>query len=90
MQIYTGLDLSRNRLDWHACRVDGSLVGSGAVPPDRDGFAQLVHRLGDADVLAVVEVMNGAMSLGRHTRYTMAISTIASSAPRPAVSDGVA
>jgi len=60
MQIYTGLDLSRKRLDWHACRADGTLVGAGAVPPDPDGLAQLVHRLGGGDVLAVVESMNGA------------------------------
>ena len=60
MQIYTGLDLSRNRLDWHAVAVDGTLVDAGAVPPDPDGLAQLVRRLGDADVLAVLEVMNGA------------------------------
>ena len=24
MQIYTGLDLSRKRVDWHACRADGT------------------------------------------------------------------
>ncbi len=60
MRIYTGLDLSRKRLDWHACTVDGSPVEVGAVPPDPDGLARLVHRLGDAEVLAVVEVMNGA------------------------------
>lgn len=60
MQIYTGLDLSRKRRDWHACRADGTLVGAGAVPPDPDGLAQLVHRLGNANVLAVVESMNGA------------------------------
>jgi hypothetical protein len=39
MQIYTGLDLSRKRFDWHACRADGMLVGVGAVPPDPDGLA---------------------------------------------------
>jgi transposase len=60
MQIYTGLDLSRTRLDWYACVGDGQLVDRGAVPPDPDGLAQLVRRLGDTDVLAVVEVMNGA------------------------------
>ena len=60
MQIYTGLDLSRNRLDWHACLGDGTLVEAGAVPPDPDGLAQLVRRLGDTSVLAVLEVMNGA------------------------------
>src|SRR6266542_3930564 len=60
MRVYTGLDLSRKRLDWHACRVDGTLVDAGAVPPDLDGLAQLVHRLGDGEVVAVVETMNGA------------------------------
>jgi hypothetical protein len=60
MQIYTGLDLSRNRLDWHALAAEGTLLDAGAVPPDPDGLAQLVRRLGDADVLAVLEVMNGA------------------------------
>ncbi len=60
MSIYTGLDLSRKRLDWHACAGDGALVDAGAVPPDSDGLARLVHRLGGTDVLAVVEVMNGA------------------------------
>jgi transposase len=60
MRVYTGLDLSRKRLDWCACRVDGTTVGAGAVPPGLDGLAQLVHRLGDGDVLAVVETMNGA------------------------------
>jgi hypothetical protein len=62
MQIYTGLDLSRNRLDWHALSVDGRLVDAGAVPPDVDGLAQLVSRLGDVRVLAVIEVMNGDAS----------------------------
>jgi len=60
MRVYTGLDLSRKRLDWHCCRVDGTPVDAGAVPPDLDGLARLVHRLGDGDVLAVVETMNGA------------------------------
>jgi hypothetical protein len=50
MRIYTGLDLSRTRLDWHACAVDGTPVDVGAVPPDPDGFARLVHRLVDAEV----------------------------------------
>jgi hypothetical protein len=54
MRVYTGLDLSRKRLDWYACRGDGTLVDAGAVPPDLDGFAQLVHRLSDAEVVAVV------------------------------------
>jgi hypothetical protein len=41
MRVYTGLDLSRKRLDWHACRVEGTLVDAGAVPPDLDGLARL-------------------------------------------------
>src|SRR5262249_45105069 len=60
MRLYTGLDLSRKRLDWCCCRVDGTVVDAGAVPPDLDGFGRLVHRLGDAGVVAVVEPMNGA------------------------------
>jgi hypothetical protein len=60
MCVYTGLDLSRKRLDWYCCRVDGALVDAGAVPPDRDGLARLARRLGDAEVVAVVETMHGA------------------------------
>src|SRR5438876_7721021 len=60
MSVYTGLDLSRKRLDWYCCRVDGTRVHAGAVPPDLDGLAGLAHRLGDADVVAVIESMNGA------------------------------
>lgn len=63
MCVYIGLDLSRKRLDWLACRADGTLVDAGAVPPDLDGLARLVRRLGDADVLAVLEAMNGARFL---------------------------
>jgi transposase len=59
--LYVGLDLSRKRLDFHACRADGELVAVGAAPPDVDGLRQLVRRLGDAgDVLAAIESMNGA------------------------------
>jgi transposase len=60
MRVYTGLDLSRKRLDWYCCSVDGTRVDAGAVAPDLDGLAQLVHRLGEGDVFAVVETMNGA------------------------------
>jgi transposase len=58
--LYVGLDLSRKRLDFDARVGDGELVERGAVPPDADGLAKLVRRLGDADVLAVIESMNGA------------------------------
>src|SRR2546422_3466154 len=58
--LYVGLDLSRKRLDWQALDREGERVAIGACPPDRDGLAKLVQRLGDAPVLAVIESMNGA------------------------------
>jgi transposase len=58
--LYAGLDLSRKRLDYHACRSDGSIVAVDAVPPDADGLGVLVRRLGDAEVVGVIESMNGA------------------------------
>jgi transposase len=58
--LYVGLDLSRKRVDFDARLADGELHERGAVPPDVDGLAGLARRLGDADVLAVIESMNGA------------------------------
>jgi transposase len=58
--LYVGLDLSRKRLDFDARLAGGELLERGAVPPDADGLAGLVRRLGDAEVLAVIESMNGA------------------------------
>src|SRR5712691_8658775 len=58
--LYVGLDLSRKRLDFDARFAGGELVERGAVAPDADGLAGLVRRLGDAEVLAVIESMNGA------------------------------
>ena len=58
--LYVGLDLSRKRVDFDARLADGELHERGAVPPDVDGLAGLTQRLGDADVLAVIESMNGA------------------------------
>jgi transposase len=60
--LYVGLDLSRNRLDFHALREGGELVERGAVPADREGLARLVYLLGghDLQVAAVIESMNGA------------------------------
>ena len=58
--MFVGLDLSRKRLDWLALGGEGERIAIGAVPPDRDGLAQLVQRLGDAPVLAVIESMSGA------------------------------
>jgi transposase len=58
--LYVGLDLSRKSLDFDARLAGGELFERGAVPPDADGLASLVRRLGAADVLAVIESMNGA------------------------------
>ena len=58
--LYVGLDLSRKRLDWQALDAAGERVAIGISPPDRDGLAQLARRLGDAEVLAVIESMTGA------------------------------
>jgi hypothetical protein len=58
--LYVGLDLSRKRLDWQALLPDGERAALGAVPPDRDGLSKLARRLGDAEVVAVIESMSGA------------------------------
>jgi transposase len=68
--LYVGLDLSRKRLDFDAHRSSGELFERGAVPPDADGLDGLVRRLGDADVLAVIESMNGARFV--HDRLELA------------------
>ena len=60
--LYVGLDLSRKHLDFDALLPDGQRFARGAVPPDADGLAGLVRRLGDANesVLATIESMSGA------------------------------
>jgi transposase len=58
MEVYVGLDLSRKRLDWQAVDRGRDPVDAGAVPPDRDGLARLVHRVPRA--VGVIESMNGA------------------------------
>jgi transposase len=58
--LYVGLDLSRKRLDWLALEPGGERAGVGAVPPDRDGLAGLARRVGDLEVVAVIESMSGA------------------------------
>src|SRR5713226_7954093 len=68
--LYVGLDLSRKRLDWQALDREGERVAIGAVPPDRDGLAKPVQRLGDAPVLAVIESMSGARFV--HDRLELA------------------
>jgi transposase len=78
--LYVGMDLSRKRLDFDVRLAGGELVERGAVPPDADGLASLVRRLGDSDVLAVIESMNGARfvhdrleRLGRDVRIADAV-----------------
>src|SRR6266545_2378647 len=68
--LYVGLDLSRKRLDFDARLASGELFERGALPPDADGLAALVRRLGDAEVLAVIESMNGARFV--HDRLELA------------------
>jgi transposase len=60
--LYAGLDLSRKRINFDARRAGGEPVDRGACPPDADGLRGLADRLlrHDAEVLAVVESMNGA------------------------------
>jgi hypothetical protein len=53
--LYVGLDLSRKRLDFDARLSSGELFERGAVPLDADGLAGLVRRLGETEVLAVIE-----------------------------------
>lgn len=68
--LYVGLDLSRKRIDFDARLADGALFERGAVPPDADGLAGLVGRLGDGPVTAVIESMNGARFV--HDRLELA------------------
>src|SRR5881398_1141664 len=68
--LYVGLDLSRKRLDFDARLAGGELFERGAVPPDADGLAGLVRRLGETEVLAVIESMNGARFV--HDRLELA------------------
>ena len=60
--LYAGLDLSRQRLDVHLLREDGSTALALAVAPDADalrGLARLVAGEGEP-VLATLEGMTGA------------------------------
>src|SRR6059036_2687285 len=68
--LYVGMDLSRKRLDFDARLSSGELFERGAVPPEADGLAGLVRRLGDAEAFAVIESMNGARFV--HDRLELA------------------
>ncbi len=59
--VYTGLDLSRRRLDVRVLDADGATLVETAAPPDRDGLEHLVERLRPlGPIRAAIESMNGA------------------------------
>src|SRR5437867_2474809 len=60
--LYAGLDLSRQRLDVHLLREDGTTALALAVSPDADALRGLARRVaGEGEqVRATVESMNGA------------------------------
>ena len=60
--LYAGMDLSRQRLDVHVLREDGSTVLITAVRPDADALRTLAERVANEgeQVRATVESMNGA------------------------------
>src|SRR6266511_4890230 len=57
-----GLDLSRQRLDFHLLGGEGATLEVGAVPPDGDGLDGLTERLAryGMPIRAAIESMNGA------------------------------
>jgi transposase len=60
--LYTGLDLSRKRLDVHVLDRAGTTVAVTAVSPDADGLRTLAERLAPLgeSIAATIESMNGA------------------------------
>jgi transposase len=60
--LYTGLDLSRKRLDVHVLSKTGETVEITQAPPDADGLRGLVQRMGrhGEPITAAIESMNGA------------------------------
>ncbi|MEA2615521.1 MAG: transposase [Chloroflexota bacterium] len=60
--LYTGLDLSRKRLDVHVLSKTGETVEITQTPPDADGLRGLVQRMGrhGEPITAAIESMNGA------------------------------
>jgi transposase len=60
--LYAGLDLSRNRLDYHLLAEEGVTVEAGAAPPDADGLDEFARRLARhrEPIQAAIESMNGA------------------------------
>src|ERR671910_795560 len=70
--LYAGLDLSRERLDFHLLDGEGAMVERGATPPDADGLRRLSERVArhGAPVRAAIESMNGARFV--HDRLELA------------------
>lgn len=58
--LHAGLDLSRRKLDVCLLSDEGEIVDEFAVPPDADGLAGLVRRVGPEPPQAVIESMTGA------------------------------
>jgi transposase len=58
--LHAGLDLSRKKLDVCLLSDEGEIVDEFAVPPDVDGLAGLVRRVGPEPPQAVIESMTGA------------------------------
>jgi len=58
--LHAGLDLSRKKLDVCLLSDAGEIVEEFAVPPDADGLAGLVRRVGPQAPQAVIESMTGA------------------------------
>jgi transposase len=58
--LHAGLDLSRRKLDVCLLSDAGEIVDEFAVPPDADGLAGLVRRVGPEAPQAVIESMTGA------------------------------
>jgi len=58
--LYVGLDLSRNRLDYHVLDEQGRAVAVDAVPADGGGLRLLACRFAAEPVEAAIESMNGA------------------------------
>ena len=53
--LYVGLDLSRTASTFHALLPDRERLARRAVPPDADGLARLVRRLGKANEPVLVK-----------------------------------
>jgi transposase len=70
--LYAGLDLSRERFDFHLLDAEGATVQVGAALPDADGLRGLSERIAvyDEPIGAAIESMNGARFV--HDRLELA------------------